>query len=125
MTSLTPHFTLEEMKCKCGCKSRVNRGNARKVCALAEELRAEIGNTPLIVVSAHRCVTHNKRVGGAPKSWHLVSGALDLTSDTVDAHDLCQAAIRLRDRGVPIGGIGSYSRWVHIDIGSRRDWTGR
>ena len=38
-------------------------------------------NCGITITSAKRTKAHNKRVGGAPRSWHLVGGALDIVSE--------------------------------------------
>ena len=67
------HFCFAETRCKCGCnENRVNQILLDKV----EELRLRI-NKPLLILSWYRCESHNKRVGGALLSGHLIGEAVD------------------------------------------------
>lgn len=77
---------------------------------------------PVIVNSAYRSPTHNKRVRGAKNSYHMSCRALDVRIDGVGKETL-QAWLRSR-KGV--GGVGIYcSGYVHFDDGRRRNWDWR
>jgi uncharacterized protein YcbK (DUF882 family) len=128
-TRFTKHFAVAELACKDGTPvPEKYYKNAKAICERAEKLRALVG--PLTVTSGYRTATHNKRVGGEPKSYHLTASALDLKSYTKTAEELTALYKELIASGeVPDGGLGTYPRegggWIHIDLGPggpRRKW---
>ncbi|WP_243153072.1 D-Ala-D-Ala carboxypeptidase family metallohydrolase [Sporotomaculum syntrophicum] len=46
---------------------------------LLEQLREQLGDKPVVITSAYRCVAHNRAVGGARQSQHLPGNAADIT----------------------------------------------
>lgn len=74
---------------------------------------------PLIINSAYRSDAHNKAVGGAKGSKHLVAKAFDVSMTNHNPHEFIEAA-----KAVGFKGIGTYpkSNFVHIDTGPSRSW---
>lgn len=73
---------------------------------------------PVTVNSTCRSRGHNRRVGGASKSWHLTGNAADFR---VHAHRGGVMAF-LRSHG-SVGGLKHYGGGLfHIDSGPRRGW---
>jgi hypothetical protein len=70
------------------------------------------------VSSTCRSGSHNRRVGGAPKSHHLTGSAADFrVSGNISA-----AYASLRSNG-SVGGLKHYGGGLfHIDTGARRSW---
>lgn len=122
---LTPNFHISELMCRDG--TTVPFGfleNARRICLHAQLLRNRVG--PLVVVSGFRTPEWNKRVGGAAKSQHLTSSALDLRSATLPADELHRIYLwMIRTHQVDDGGLGLYKSWLHIDLGRPRRWSGK
>ena len=85
-----------------------------------QRLRVNWGR-PIVLTSAHRCVTHNKNVGGAKNSQHL-NVAFDCACPAENQDDFVKAALDVGFRGV-----GKYpSRgFVHLDMGEKRTWIGK
>lgn len=80
------------------------------VCLL-ESLRARVGR-PLVIVSGYRCPVHNRRVGGAPRSFHVLGQAVDIPRGYATEADA---------EAVGFLGIGLAGRWAtHLDIRSSR-----
>jgi uncharacterized protein YcbK (DUF882 family) len=76
---------------------------------------------PLTVNSTCRSARHNRRVGGAPRSYHLTGNAVDFRVGGSYGQVLAFLA-RLRT----VGGLKHYGRGVfHIDTGPRRTWGAR
>ena len=74
MGDLSAHFSRREFACKCGCGlDTVDK----RLLDLCELVRTWTGG-PVRVVSGHRCQEHNRRVGGSPKSQHVLGRAADL-----------------------------------------------
>lgn len=114
---ITPHFTLNEFLSPDGevVIDDLFWHHVEKL----ENLRVATGG-PLIVTSGHRSESHNKAVGGAPKSMHL-KFASDLQiggkSSTSGLDDLYELA-----RAEGFSGIGRYNTFLHIDC---REFIGR
>jgi hypothetical protein len=76
---------------------------------------------PLTVNSTCRSPRHNRRVGGAPRSYHLTGDAVDFRVGGSYGRVLTFLS-RLRT----VGGLKHYGRGVfHIDTGPRRTWGAR
>lgn len=98
------HFKPDEFRCPhCG-EVKLERS----LCDHLEALRSLI-RRPLPIVSGYRCPTHNARVGGAPRSQHLLGRAADIPPGLVSERQA---------RQVGFTGIGiNAARWVvHVDV---------
>jgi hypothetical protein len=83
-----------------------------------QSLRNRLGK-PLIIRSAYRSPSHNRAVGGAPASKHMLGTAFDISMANHDPAAFIAAA-----RAVGFLGIGTYPRsgFLHIDLGHARSW---
>jgi zinc D-Ala-D-Ala carboxypeptidase len=83
-----------------------------------QSLRNRLGK-PLIVRSAYRSPAHNRAVGGAPASRHMLGTAFDIAMSNHDPATFAEAA-----RDVGFLGFGTYPRsgFMHIDLGPARSW---
>ncbi|WP_127107845.1 YcbK family protein [Pararhodobacter zhoushanensis] len=74
---------------------------------------------PLIVLSAYRSPEHNRAVGGAPASRHMLGTAFDIAMSNHDP-----VAFEAAARTVGFLGFGYYPRlgFMHIDLGPTRSW---
>ena len=75
---------------------------------------------PLHITSGYRTLTHNKKVGGSPKSQHLYGMAADIQVKDTPPEFVAQYAETLLPN---TGGIGLYPKksgrakgWVHVDV---------
>lgn len=119
MGDLTKDFSRDEFKCKCGCG--MDCIDIRLVKGL-QALRDKLGK-PVIINDADRCPRHNKEVGGAPNSQHMLGRAADIHVNGVSPGDVADAA-----ETIPVfasGGIGRYATFVHVDVrGHKARWRG-
>jgi len=81
---ISEHFTREEMACRC-CGLDIT--DPRLVAAL-EDLRRGV-RAPIHVLSGCRCLEHNRAVGGAKDSQHLLGTAADITVPGVPIRSVC------------------------------------
>lgn len=118
MEMLSPHFSLDE--CKCPCCGLLNV--SPRLLDLAEKVRS-ILQTPMIVTSGTRCVSHNARVGGSPTSKHLQGLAMDFYCRTLSPTAVYNAVVKAwHDGKLPeLGGVGLYDWGVHIDVHHAQD----
>lgn len=112
---LTDHFDWREAACKC-CGRIPDADVVREAAEKMEQVRLLLGDRPLHVHSWCRCPAHNRRVGGAPKSCHLLGVAVDFTMKHLAPP---QVQARLADHD---GGLGSYPGFTHVDFGPKRRW---
>jgi len=110
---MTPHFSRKELACRCGCGTCYI---TRRALDKLERFR-EILDCPVIINSACRCPTHNRRVGGAPLSRHRStrnrpSTAFDIRiTKKLNKQRIIEAAKRAGFKGLGI----RYRTFVHID----------
>lgn len=78
----------------------------------------------LRVNSGFRTEAHNRRIGGKPKSRHMLGWASDLVSMTLSPP---QFALLMHSINPHSGGIGCYTTFVHYDVrdGNPVRWIGR
>ena len=84
-----------------------------------EKLR-KLWAKPITITSAHRCESHNKRVGGKVNSEHL-GLAFDCACPEAGQEHFIELA-----RQAGFKGIGKYPKrgFVHLDMGRVREWQG-
>ncbi|MBO9542719.1 DUF882 domain-containing protein [bacterium] len=116
MPSLSPHFRLEELACRCGCGGEAQPeilANLTRVVLMLERVRLAIGHKPIRITSGYRCAKHNKAVGGRPQSLHLTGRAADIQVDDLLPSQLQAIVIK----SVPEAhGIGRHARFTHLDV---------
>ena len=119
MEMLSPHFSLDECKCRdyCGFDTPDPR-----LLALAEKIRS-ILKEPMIVHSVCRCKAHNIAVGGSPTSKHLKGQAMDFHVSGLSPVAVYNAVVKAwHDGRLPeLGGVGLYDWGVHIDVHHAQD----
>lgn len=112
------HITWAELACKDGTPypaEFIKDGRVFQLAQAFEEIRM-LYKKPIIIVSAYRTKTYNRKVGGAVKSQHLVGKALDLKPPKgVKISDFYDD-IRFGAFTSGVRGIGRYPTFVHIDV---------
>jgi zinc D-Ala-D-Ala carboxypeptidase len=112
-----PNFSPAEIACRGTGALRINEDALDRLQALRDRL-----GKPLIVRSAYRSPTHNRAVGGLPRSKHMDGGAFDIAMVN---HDPAEFEAAAREAGFL--GFGFYPRsgFIHIDLGPARVWGER
>lgn len=112
---LTKHFNLREFQCRhCG-QVKVDSRLVNKL----QMFRYIVGQ-PITITSGYRCPTHNKAVGGAPKSKHMEGIAADIRVEGMTPKQVAELADK-----AGFTGIGIYKNFVHLDIRpNKARWIG-
>lgn len=107
MGDLSPHFSAREFRSRDGAPLP-DREVLLRLVAHLEVLRCIAGHRPLVIVSGHRSPAHNRKVGGATRSRHLVGDAADLRPGAATVEQAERAGFT---------GIGYRGKWaVHVDL---------
>lgn len=122
--SLSENFVSKEFDCHGnGCCS-VTKLDER----LVEYLQAirDHFKKPINITSAYRCEVHNRRIGGATRSYHMQGKAADIVVSGVTSHEVAKYA-----ESIGILGIGLYESqadgyFTHIDTRTTKAfWYGQ
>jgi uncharacterized protein YcbK (DUF882 family) len=118
MGNLSAHFSQEEFVCHCCGTFRLDDG----LLAALELLRERSGQA-VHVLSGYRCPKHNRRVGGASDSQHVLGRAADIRIHGLTLQQMYDLAESVAD--FARGGIGVYDRgFLHVDVrGHRARWS--
>ena len=117
MGDLTENFSRHEFACRCQCG--FDDVDLKLIMAL-QELRDLIGQ-PIHVSSGCRCEKHNRAVGGAKNSQHLLGRAADISTRWLTPPELMMYALKIE--AFKDGGIGLYKGFLHVDIrGYKARW---
>ncbi len=121
---LTENFNLNEFTCKDGTPvPEEYMSNVIELAANLQVLRDYIGE-PLHLNSGYRTPSYNKKVGGKPKSQHMLAKAADLTAKSYTPKKLASVIEKLiKEKKMKQGGIGIYPGFTHYDIrGVKARW---
>lgn len=128
MTTLTQHFSLEEMTITQvrGVDNTPSPGaisNLTKTCETLEQVRKLLA-APIIINSGFRCPEVNERVGGTPNSAHLYGWAADFICPSFGTPEMIVTAIAKTasinfDQLINEGAHGSSLGWVHLSVDPR------
>jgi uncharacterized protein YcbK (DUF882 family) len=123
MTKLSKNMSLSEFACRDGSDvPSYYLSNVKELARRLQVLRDLIG-TPIQITSGYRTDSHNAKVGGAKSSQHLTASAADIQATGWSPLQLALLWQGMVDLGlIPDGGLGVYSKWIHVDIGKPRRW---
>jgi len=110
---ITPHFRHNELCCKC-CDKLIIDDLLYRTMNRIEKIREAVGFR-LVINSGHRCVRHNREVGGQPNSWHLRFAADVRPEDPENLTDFCNAILLMNYDHKLFNGVGWYWSFVHLD----------
>lgn len=121
---LAPAFKVREFRCRDGSDTIMVD---QTLVVLLQAIREHFGK-PITITSGYRTAAHNKSVGGAKSSQHLLGRAADIqvAGTTVEA-----VAAYAESLMPDWGGVGRYpvkagrtKGWVHVDTRPNKSrWT--
>jgi uncharacterized protein YcbK (DUF882 family) len=112
---VTEHFLYSDFVCPCCDTIKIIPAFYRQT-AMLEHMRIELG-FPIFINSGYRCPNHNREVGGASRSWHLLF-ATDIRpgDDAGIQHTEALQALYTLAEEMGFGGIGRYETFLHLDL---------
>lgn len=124
-----PFFKEAEFRCKCGkCVGLPDKMPPDELIEILTTIRRHF-DSPVMIRSAYRCAEHNKRVGGAPKSRHLVGDAVDfvvIAVPTAEVFEYCESLPNADKLGLAIkhNPQNKFAGFVHLDTrGVKARWV--
>lgn len=117
---VTEHFRYSDFICPCCDTMKIVPAFYNHV-VLLERLQAELG-FPVIVTSGYRCAVHNRKIGGSPRSWHML-----FATDVKPEEDNPELLAKMYEAAIDLGfgGIGRYDAHIHLDLRPKRlQWRG-
>jgi uncharacterized protein YcbK (DUF882 family) len=121
---LSTNFNLDEFASADGtAPSGEVLKNLTELAKNLEVLRKHIGQ-PIKVTSGFRSREHNKKIGGATNSFHVLGMAADIQVSKMTPEQVAKAIELLIAEGkMKEGGLGIYRTWVHYDVrGTKSRW---
>lgn len=121
---MTKDFKITEFNSRCGRAMPAEVvANIQRLCNNLQVLRDEIG-LRIDISSGYRSPEHNKRIGGAVRSKHILGEAADFKVKGMQPSDVAVVIERLISEGkMQQGGLKAYKTWVHYDCrGVRARW---
>lgn len=114
---LTENFNLSEFNCKSGAEMPNDvLENIKELAENMQVLRNHIGK-PITITSGYRSPVHNKKVGGAKASKHVLGMACDFKVKGVTPAEVIKSIeVLIMCDKMSEGGVGVYPTWVHYDI---------
>lgn len=111
------NFKIKEFSCRCGCATPAPQATALCAVACCLAVIRNHFNKPIIINSAYRCVSHNTKVGGVPRSYHIQGMAVDIVIPGIKPLELYDTIAQMMHAGLILkGGISLYPTFVHYDI---------
>lgn len=121
---LTKNFSKSEFDSKDGAEMpKKVLANIKKLAECLQVIRDNSGKR-ISINSGYRSPEHNKKIGGAPKSQHLLGIAADIVVEDHAPKEVYKLIELLIDKGdLPEGGLKAYSTFTHYDIrGKKARW---
>jgi len=112
--SVSEHFPHHELVCHCGCGRNEMDASFME---MLEDLRAWMGNKPIVLSSAFRCPNYNDSISTTGTNGpHTTGHAVDILVHGEQAYRLLQGALHIGFTGIGINQKGRLGgRFIHLD----------
>jgi uncharacterized protein YcbK (DUF882 family) len=113
---MTKNFKLSEFQCKSGAPMPADvEMKIRELAANLQVLRDHLGK-PITITSGYRSPAHNKAIGGAQFSRHVIGDAADFKVAGMQPKAVVAVIEQLIAEGkMQQGGLKAYASWIHYD----------
>ena len=121
---LTRNFSKSEFDSKDGAEMTDDvLDNVKKLASYLQVLREHLGKS-IKINSGYRSPAQNKKIGGKPKSIHLLGLAADIVVSGMKPKEVFKEVEKLQQEGkLPQGGLSAYPTFLHIDFrGKKARW---
>lgn len=114
---LSTNFSLDEFASADGtAPSGEVLKNLTELAKNLEVLRKHIGQ-PIRVTSGFRSREHNRKIGGATNSFHVLGMAADIQVSKMTPEQVAKAIeLLIKEGKMKQGGLGIYRTWIHYDL---------
>lgn len=118
---LTKNFNLSEFASKDGSDFPQDvKDNLQELANNLQVLRYALGQ-PITITSGYRSESHNKKIGGAKSSQHILGLAADIKVANTTPKEVAKKIEELIElKEMKQGGLGIYSSWIHYDIRNKK-----
>ena len=124
-TQLSPHFNVQEFRCKCGKEHEILLGT--ELVDKLEKLYSALNCSKIIVTSGYRCTAHDKNVGGNGTSQHTKGNAADICCYGQDGQLISSKTVCCKAQDIGFGGIANITteyKYIHVDVRTGSKWYG-
>ena len=105
------YFTLNEFRCPCCHSVRV-----AEALVFSLDMFRRIWAAPIIVNSGFRCLKHNKEVGGADNSRHLIGCAANVKPNAPELFEAFKFEAENLFKFLPDWELIIYKNFIHIAV---------
>ena len=121
---ISKNFQYKEFDCHgSGCCSTTIIDE--KLVEYVQRIRDHFG-TPVTITSPYRCEVHNRRVGGATKSYHMQGKAADIVVQGVSSREVAKYAESIGILGIGLYETSADGYFTHIDTRTTKSfWYGQ
>ena len=96
-----------------------------KLVGYVQQIRDHFGK-PVIITSPYRCEVHNRRIGGATKSYHMQGKAADIVVQGVSSREVAKYAESIGILGIGLYETSADGYFTHIDTRTTKSfWYGQ
>ena len=121
---ISKNFQYKEFDCQGkGCCSTTIIDE--KLVEYVQRIRDHFGK-PITITSPYRCEVHNRRVGGATKSYHMQGRAADIVVQGVSSREVAKYAESIGILGIGLYETSADGYFTHIDTRTTKSfWYGQ
>lgn len=124
-TQLSPHFNVQEFKCKCGKNHTILI--SEELIEKLEQLFQKLNCSKIIITSGYRDNTYDLQVGGTSNGYHAKGMATDIKCYDINNNIISSKLVCCAAQDIGFGGItninSSYTS-THVDVRTSNFWKG-
>lgn len=124
-SQLSPHFNVQEFRCKCGKEHEILL--SMELVDKLEKLYSALNCSKIIVTSGYRCTAHDKNVGGNGSGQHTKGNAADICCYGQDGQPISSKIVCCKAQDIGFGGIANITteyKYTHVDVRTGSKWYG-